>query len=438
MGRSSRLRVAVVTAVVVVVAAATSSVAALGSSAAKPKPPNQQSGSFSMVMNLAYKPGFDILIANFNRVYPNIQVNPTYLSVGGSSPYATVVATQFAAGNAPDLIWTVGGRGGPTSTQILAQAGYLDSLDGHPFIKRVPAVAKPDYMVGKHIYASELGTSVLSLITYNKDYFDANKLKIPTTFPQLIQLCQTIAAQGKTPISWGAQTPAVNANNIVALAGGTVFQTDPTWYKKRLAHQTTFAGTPGWQRAVQMVVDMKNAGCFHKGAEAVSFANMANEFASGQAVMLWTVPILLGSVFALNPNIHFGMFPPPVDNAKNTQVTLQPQGGLAINSRASADAKKAALTFIDFMAREKQARLFCKINFLISSFDAQKGKLPDAYAGLAPWFKAGRVINTITTQYPNTQFSTLFGTSAQGLFTGQKSVTDVLADMDKAFDLPPS
>jgi len=423
-----RARIAVILAVAAVAAAG--SVAASAATG-----PSQQSGSFSMVMNLAYKPGFDILIANFNRVYPNIKVNPTYLSVGGNTPYSTVVAAELAAGNAPDVIWSVGGIGGPTNTQVIAKAGYLDPLDGRPWVKRLLPATKPDYTVGKHLYGSELGLSVLSLLTYNKDFFQAHQLSVPKTFSQLLSLCRTISGLGKTPISWGAQTPAVNANNVVALAGGSVFAKDPNWFEKRLKNQVTFAGTPGWRRALQQVVDLKNAGCFHKGAEAVDFAHMANEFASGDAVMMWTVPILLGSVVQLNPNLHFGMFPPPADVAADTRVTVQPQGALTLRKAASASAKKAALTFIDFMAREKQARLFCKINFLISSFDALKGNLPAAYSELTPWFKANKVLSTITAHYPNTQFSTLFGSSVQGLFTGQKTVDDVLSDMDKAFAL---
>jgi raffinose/stachyose/melibiose transport system substrate-binding protein len=403
---------------------------------AAPAPPSQQRGEFSMVMNLAYKPGFDILIANFNRIYPNIKVTPTYYSVGGNSPYATVVATQLAAGSAPDVVWSVGGRGGPTSTQILAEAGYLDAMDGRKWTKRLLPSTKGDYQVGGKLYGSELGISVLSLIMYNKDYFRQNNLRVPTTFAQLLSLCRTISAQGKTPISWGGQTPAVNANNVVTLAGNNVFSGDPRWYAKRLNKQVTFAASPGWRRSLQQALDLKNAGCFRRGFEGVSFANMANEFASGQAVMMWTVPILLGDVSRLNPNIKFGMFPPPGVTAAQTRVTVQPQGSLTLLKKASPANKRAALTFIDFVAREKQARLFSRINFLISSFDALKGNLPTSYADLAPWFKQqGKVLGTITSRYPNTQFSNNFGASVQGLFTGQKTVDEVLQDMDRFFAL---
>jgi raffinose/stachyose/melibiose transport system substrate-binding protein len=428
VGGSRSARIAAIAAGVVLVIATSVASAAT--------PPNQQRGSFSMVMNLAFKPGFDILIANFNRVYPNIKVTPTYYSVGGTSPYATVVATQLAAGSAPDVVWTVGGRGGPTYTQILAEAKYLDPLDGRKWTKRLLPATKPDYQTKGKLYASELGISVLSLIMYNKDYFRQNNLQVPRTFSQLLSLCRTIASQGKIPISWGGQTPAVNANNVVTLAGNNVFSGDPRWYAKRLNKQVTFAGSPGWRRSVQQALDLKNAGCFRRGFEGVSFANMANEFASGQAVMMWTVPILLGDVSRLNPNINFGMFPPPGVTAAQTRVTVQPQGGLALLSKAAPENKRAALAFIDFVAREKQARLFSRINFLISSFDALKGNLPTSYADLTPFFKAeNKVLSTITSKYPNTQFSNSFGASVQGLFTGQKTVDDVLQDMDKFFAL---
>jgi raffinose/stachyose/melibiose transport system substrate-binding protein len=105
---------------------------------------------------------------------------------------------------------------------------------------------------------------------------------------------------------------------------------------------------------------------------------------------------------------------------------------MSLNAKSSN--KAAALTFLDFMGREKQQRLFAKINYIVSPFDATKGNLPGIYADLKPWFAAKKVVTNLNGEWPNTSMNTNMGTSIQGLFTGQKSVDDVLRDMDRFFE----
>jgi raffinose/stachyose/melibiose transport system substrate-binding protein len=395
---------------------------------------NTTSGSFTLAMNLAYKPGFDVLIKNFNTVYPNITITPSYYSVSGSASYETVVPTELSAGNAPDVLWTVGGKGAPIYTQVVAGAGYLKPLDGQPAVTSIPPGSRSQYTVGKHIYSSELGTTVFSTMVYNTDYFKAHGLKVPQTFPQLLNLCKAISSQGHY-ISYGAiGVGGTNQNNIESLAVSTVYAKDPKWYQKRLAHKVTFEGTPGWHTALEDALAMQKANCFQPGFTSINFAQMAQQFASGQAVVLWTVPILLGDILQLDPKIHFGMFAPPVAKAGQDWVMVQPQGGMSVNNKASAAATAAGLKFINFVATKKQENLFDNLNFLISDYDVTGAKLPPAYAGLTPEFKAKHYINIPDIEAPNSTFNTNFGVEIQGLFTGQKSVDQVLKDLDTDFN----
>jgi raffinose/stachyose/melibiose transport system substrate-binding protein len=410
--------------------AAASAAIATAATAKSARPSASPSGTVTLSMATTYKPGFDVLIPNFNRIFPNITIKPSYYVSG--APYTTAVTTQFSAGNGTDLVWATGARTGPTATWPFAQAGYLTDLSGRPWVKRMYAADKAQYVFNKKVYTYDFGLSILALPAYNKEFFAQNKLKVPTTFAQLLTLCKTISGMGKIPIAWAGGSAAVNTNNVVALAGSTVTGPDPGWLQKRLNHKTTFAATPGWRRAVQMLADMKSASCFGPGVEAVQIPQMLQQFASGQAAMMFTYAGLNAQVVGINPNLKIGLFPPPADNPKNTTVTVQAAGGIALN--AKSPNKQAALTFLDFLGREKQQRLFAKINYLVSPFDAQKGKLPGIYADVKPWFSANKVVSTITAEWPNTSMGTNVGTSIQGLFTGQKNVNDILADMDKFFE----
>jgi raffinose/stachyose/melibiose transport system substrate-binding protein len=423
MARSARKSLGAGLLALVVVAAA-SAVPASAKTQATP------SGTITLATVTTYKPGFDILLANFNRIYPDIKVNPTYYVSGG--PYTNALATQFTAGSGPDLVWLVGGGAGPTFTWPFARAGYLTPINNRPWVKRMYAPDKYLYSYQNKVYTYDFGLSILATPSYNKDFFAQNGLAVPRTFSQLLNLCRRIAGMGKTPIAWAGGSAAVNANNVVALAASTVMRQDRNWLQKRLRRQTTFVGTPGWRRALQMLVDMKNANCFSQGVEAVQIPQMQQQFAGGNSVMMFTYAGLNAQVAGINPNLKIGLFPPPADVAANTIVTVQPSGGMSLNAKSSN--KAAALTFLDFMGREKQQRLFAKINYIVSPFDATKGNLPGIYADLKPWFAAKKVVTNLNGEWPNTSMNTNMGTSIQGLFTGQKSVDDVLRDMDRFFE----
>jgi raffinose/stachyose/melibiose transport system substrate-binding protein len=373
------------------------------------------------------------LIPNFNRIHPGINVNAAYYVAG--APFTTAVTTQFTAGSGSDLVWNTGGRAGPTSTWPFAGAGYLANLNNRPWVKRMYPPDKYLYSYRGKVYTYDFGLSILATPSYNKDYFAQNRLAIPRTFSQLLTLCRRIAGMGKTPIAWAGGSAAVNANNVVALAASTVMRVDPKWLEKRLNKQTTFVGTPGWRRALQMLVDMKNANCFSQGVEGVQIPQMQQAFAGGNAAMMFTYAGLNAQVAGINPNLKIGLFPPPADVAANTWVTVQPAGGIGVNAKSSN--KAAAVAFLDFLGREKQQRLFAQLNYLVSPYDALRGNLPGIYGDLKPWFVAKKVVTNLNGEWPNTSMNTNMGTSIQGLFTGQKTIDEVLRDMDRFFDAAP-
>src|SRR4051794_23011675 len=69
---------------------------------------------------------FDVLIANFKKAYPNIEIKTTYYDI---NTYQTLIPTQFAAGNAPDLVW-MPASAGAHSVKSLARGGRLVNLAG--------------------------------------------------------------------------------------------------------------------------------------------------------------------------------------------------------------------------------------------------------------------------------------------------------------------
>jgi raffinose/stachyose/melibiose transport system substrate-binding protein len=374
------------------------------------------------------KPGFDAMIGNFERVYPNIHVEAQYAP---NAQYPTLLLTQFQAGNPPDVFLSTPGAGSPANVWPLASQGKLLDLTGSPWQKRLYAPGR--YLVSRRgkIYGSIINTQFNGLF-YNQDVLGSLGVTVPQTFPQLLSFCAKTKAAGKVPISFGAAA-ASNGTGFMSLIVMTnfVYNLDPKWTIERDAHRVTFAGSQTWHKALQAVVDMKNAGCFQPAPEATASGTAFGLLASGQAAMLIGPTAFYAPLKQINPNLRLGFAAFPAGAAKDTnlQVSLV---DIAANANASSPA--AAKTFINFLSRPKQQTLFAKISGGDSPYDLSHGIVPDWQSSIRSLAKNGKGIVTPALAWPRTDLLPLMLNSMVGLFTGQQSVDSILNAMDALWD----
>ncbi|HEY0246652.1 MAG TPA: extracellular solute-binding protein [Gryllotalpicola sp.] len=410
--------------------ALTAAVAAgsVGLSACASSASDSSNSTLTMAMMTTYKPGLDKLIPQFEKQNPGITIKPTYYS---PDVYAQTVPTQFTGGNGSDLVYLDAGTG-TQSVARMGAAGDLADLSDQSWVSTMYPATKANYEVKGKVMARDLGISSLASLSYNTDYFSKNGLAEPTTFSQLLDLCASISSKGKIPIAWAAGSQAVNYNDVVSLASNTLLGGDPGWLQKKLSGSASFAGTPGWRQALQQVLDMKKAKCFSPGASSVTLDQMLGQFASGQAEMMFTYGGLNAAVLQQAPQLHVAMFAPPAETASDTWLQVQPAGGIGVWSKSQH--KAAAEKFLDFISGTTQSRDLASVNQLISPQDAVANKLPDMYKGLLPYFQDKKTLNCdLVVSIPNsTEMTNDSGASIQGLFTGQKTIDQVLGDMDSA------
>jgi raffinose/stachyose/melibiose transport system substrate-binding protein len=375
-----------------------------------------------------------ILIANFKRVYPTIDVEGTYLP---GNQLTTLLLTQLQANNAPDIFHVNAGGGTPTNVWPLAAQGKLLSLDGSPWIKRIFPPLKKWMSYNGHVYGMP-GSIYSTGIFYNKDVFSQLGLKIPTKFADVPPMCRKIRAAGKVPIAIGLDASGASNATLWSqmLMTQWVYSVDPNWTEKRLAKKVTFSSSPLWQKALQRFVDLKDAGCFTEGAQGTGLPQQNTAFATGQAAMTLLASVQLGALLQVNPNLKYGMFAFPADTAKATVIPIGSAITLVINkSSLNIDAAKK---FVNFMARPKQAALIARITGGIEPFAASKGDVAPFLSAMAPLFKQGKTMLQPFAGWPNNNM--IFGTvfpGFQGLFSGQKTPAQILQDMDTTWDNGP-
>jgi raffinose/stachyose/melibiose transport system substrate-binding protein len=402
----------------------------VGASGARPAGSDQVNiGGFQN----GYGPAWQVLVPNFERAYPNITVN--FTAAGGGSLLFQLESTELTAGNAPALLQTGPGCGSPVSVCVFAKAGDLAPLVKKPWVKRsLPLVTSADKR-GAVLYAFTPMVAPMGVFT-NDDLFKKLRLKVPETFPQLLDLCKKAKADGTVAlmIQGGDQQNLIDLVDDLAVAN--VYGNDPHWNAQRRAGTVTFAGTPGWHTALQEIVDMNSAGCFEPG---LLEANPYAEFGQGQGLMLSTMSNMKAAVDLNNPQFHYSFRPfPGGASPTQTTTTLHLNGSLSVNAHSSAQDQAAAQTFIDFVARPKENALVAQTQGGLTQYQFLKQQIPSFMSAMAPVFKQHAYVIDPTQSWWNADVLLTLRQDAVGLFTGQETPDSILQTMDAAWKQGPS
>jgi raffinose/stachyose/melibiose transport system substrate-binding protein len=395
----------------------------------------QQAVTLRILANTSWAAPLNVLTANFKKAYPGIDFD---IQIVSSAQQGPLMSTQLRAGNAADIFVFGGGRASPIGVNVFSDQKLLVDLQGRPFTKRLVKGLRVGLQTGKSIWGVPMGVSLTSIMAYNVDMFAGMGIRIPTTFAQMLNVCRKITAAGKIPMAIGLADTARIAF-FFANIGNAVYAKDPTWNTKRLHGKTTFAGSALWRRAYQQILDMKNADCFSKGASGVTSEQAPAQFARGDAAMYPGASQQASLYLSVNPKLNFRTFALPADKAKDTLLMEVVTGILGLNAATSGEKKDAALKFLDFAGRPFQQDAFNNAaGGLLSAQDLIHHTTP-AYAPPLKPLQAilkrprGSAIDP-RGLWPNPSVNTVVGTGLQGLFTGQKTIDQVLADMDAAFN----
>jgi raffinose/stachyose/melibiose transport system substrate-binding protein len=389
--------------------------------------------TITMLANTIHQAALNVLIPNFERVYPNIRVNVTY--EGTETQYA-LTTSELAAGDAPDLIIAWPGCGSPISICLLAKDGYLAPMVGVPwtrFSSRV-VISESKYQQGLFVYSP--GLSFYGMYT-NDSLFHKLGLTVPQTFSQLLALCHKASADGTVAILLPGANPLLYASLAEDLALTTVYAHDSHWQAELQAGKVSFEATPGWHQALQELVAMDTAGCFQPGA--VGTQNATPLFAQGQGLMTPGLSSIRATIVAAAPQFRFSQHPfPNGTNSTKTVAMLTLSSGPAINAHASAANQAAAQTFVNFIARPKQDALWTQVSGSISQYQFLKGQLPGYLDSFAPFLADHQYARTPGQTWWNANVTLAFQQNGVGLLTGQASIDEILSAVDSAWRQGPT
>ena len=409
-------------------------VLSVGASEARPAVPSAPI-TIGLLVNGVEQQAYTVLIQNFERVYPHITVEATYAPNG---PLIQLEATELAAGSAPALLDTSPGCGAPNAICDYAAAGELAPLVRQPWLKRAIPSVTSSLKHGQGLFGFEPALAPFGVFT-NDTLFARLGLEVPTTFSQLLTLCQKAQADGTTAVIMSGGTAQSPSFLAYALATASLYGQNRNWNGQLKAGTASFDGTAGWREALQEIVEMNSAGCFEPGVASESGTGAAALFSAGGGLMQATSSVTEGTLQAAPPSFAYSFHPfPSGARADGTNTVINVNDSLSINAHASAASQAAAQTFIDFIARPKQDALFAQLAGGVTQYQFLKHELPGFMSPLASLVDKDEYVLKPSLTWWNASVSLALQTDVIGLFTGQTTVDSVLQAMDAAWHQGPS
>lgn len=160
----------------------------------------------------------DDYIVEFNKLYPNIHV--VYESVGGYDDLRDQISTQITVGNQPNIAYCY-----PDHVALYNLAGAVATLDnlinseivvtradGTTETLGLTDAQQADFIEGYYNEGRQFGDGLMytlpfskstEVLYYNKTFFDANGIEVPTTWEEMEEVCAKIKAIDPTSIPLG-------------------------------------------------------------------------------------------------------------------------------------------------------------------------------------------------------------------------------------------
>ena len=386
------------------------------------------SGTLKVAFPATAQAGWQKVIDDFEKANPDVKVNATF------APFASffqLVSTQLQANAGPDVFYVPPGSSLSLSLQNAAANGTLAPLDDRPFAEDIDPAYKDIVTHDGKVYGLVNGVFT-SFMLVNEDKFNELGLTVPKTMDELMAMCKTITDKGLTPVAIGGGFPPDMVNLMGMLLPNYVDGPDPSWIDQRNEDKVTFADSKGWRTALQRVVDLKDAGCFDKGVAGTSRESATAAFASGKALMYPVLQPQLPAVVAAEPKFEWSVVPLPGDGPDTTYLAITVDPIIAINSKS--ENPELAEAFLDFVADPEESKVYNETQHTIAPAAFVEASFPELLAPLASYLQpGGHNVITEPTYWKTPSTNGVLSTNLAGLLTGQKTVDEILAELDKSY-----
>lgn len=219
---------------------------------------------------------YDYAVAELKKEMPNVELELEIQAQDDGQKLKTYAAT----GNLPDIY-----QAGTDIINTFKKSGNILELDQYADVydfksKMFPSTMNTLISDDGHIYAYPYAGNEFMLLYYNKELFEKNNVKVPTTYDELMTAVQTFTKAGITPLALFAKEkwPTVALYDVFAT------RVEPQGILKLQSGEAS-PSDPAYKQATEEIYNLVQAGLLPKGATNLNFDQAASLFYEGKAAM---------------------------------------------------------------------------------------------------------------------------------------------------------
>ena len=212
--------------------------------------------------------------------YPNISIELTETE---NDTYKTVLPTALATNEAPDIFYYWGAGMAKAVVEAGQALDITDYYEGNEQLQaKLPRGALAYTTFNDKIYGFTFSLNVGCLYC-NQELFDANNVKIPETYDELLAAAKTFSKAGIVPMSVGGASlwPALHQ-----LGGICVKEAGAEACNKALIGEGSF-NTPEFIEAARKLQELTDAGMYSESIMSVDYDTSVAAYQDGDAAMMF-------------------------------------------------------------------------------------------------------------------------------------------------------
>jgi raffinose/stachyose/melibiose transport system substrate-binding protein len=284
---------------------------------------------------------WDDVAKQFEAANPGMKVELNYLD---DDLYQTIGLQNLLNGrNAPDIYFEWTGNRLAQRVKDGFAADISSKFDSGPLAGLFDDTTLDEYKIDDKIVMVPYSADVTNVLWFNKQILADAGVQPPTTWEELLAVCDTLNAAGVTPIASGNKDLWAAGNWLSHMASRVVGEDA---YVSTLGGTGKFA-TPEWEKAFGYITELADHKCVNESANSIDDNEGAQLFFQGKAAMHPIGSWLVSWAIDEAPDLDFDYvnLPAMPDGAGNQDSVIGVQTGFVINAK-SAKVDKAA----EFMA----------------------------------------------------------------------------------------
>lgn len=309
---------------------------------------NENSGKTEIEI-LQYKPEaatyFDQVEEEFNATHDDI-----HLTIDSPNDASTIMRTRFIREDYPDII----GIGGDINYSYYVDAGILADVSDSDVMSNIKQSYK-DILEALEIVPTD-GTYGIPYVAnaagilYNRDMFEEHGWEIPTTWNELMTLCNDIQSEGILPFYFGFKdtwTCLAPWNSMaVALAPADLC-------KQVNRGEANF--TDEYREVAEKYLELLEYG--PEDPFAYGYNDACTAFANGESAMYLIGSYAVPQIQQVNPDMNIDSFVTPASDTKEGN-TLNSGVDLMFAVTEACENKEAAYEVLEFLYEDENIQAY--------------------------------------------------------------------------------